>query len=78
MEVSIIAGSTSDLDTFPLNVKDALYSILQMPKGVPVATMAIGKPGVINAIVYAAKIIALQDSDMKARLTEFKAKGSKL
>ena len=80
----VIASLTSlpvigvPLDASPLNGKDALYSILQMPKGVPVATMAIGKPGVINAIVYAAKIIALQDSDMKARLAEFKEKGSKL
>ena len=66
------------LNASPLNGKDALYSILQMPKGIPVATMAIGKPGVINAIVFAARIIALQDSNMKAKLAEFKQEGSKL
>ena len=66
------------LNASPLNGKDALYSILQMPKGIPVATMAIGKPGVINAIVFAARIIALHDSEMKAKLAEFKNEGSKL
>src|SRR6056297_1186102 len=66
------------LDASPLNGMDALYSILQMPKGIPVATMAIGKPGVINAIVFAARIIALQNPAMKSRLAEFKQEGSKL
>ncbi|MFP4548578.1 MAG: 5-(carboxyamino)imidazole ribonucleotide mutase [Fidelibacterota bacterium] len=66
------------LNASPLGGVDALYSIVQMPKGIPVATMSIGKAGVINAIVYTAKIIALHDDSMKEKLTEFHKKGSKL
>lgn len=66
------------LDASPLGGVDALYSIVQMPKGIPVATMSIGKAGVINAIVYTAKIIALHNDEMKAKLLEFHDKGSKL
>ena len=66
------------LNASPLGGVDALYSIVQMPKGIPVATMSIGKAGVINAIVYSAKIIALQDDGMKNKLVEFHNKGSKL
>jgi len=66
------------LNASPLGGVDALYSIVQMPKGIPVATMTIGKAGVINAIVYTAKIIALHDDSMKAKLVDFHNKGSKL
>lgn len=61
-----------------LNGVDALYSIVQMPAGVPVATMAIGKAGAINAAVFAAEILALKNDDLKAKLTEFKQNGCKL
>lgn len=44
-------------DVGPLNGIDALLSIVQMPKGVPVAAMAIGAPGMLNSIYFAAKII---------------------
>jgi len=47
---------------------DALLSILQMPGGTPVATMAIGKPGATNAALLAARILALQDPALAARL----------
>ena len=47
---------------------DALLSIVQMPAGVPVATMAIGIPGVRNAALYAAQILARQDSAIYERL----------
>ena len=47
---------------------DALLSIAQMPKGTPVATMAIGAPGAINAAVFAAQILAVHDADLAARL----------
>ena len=47
---------------------DSLYSILQMPKGFPVATMAIGSAGAANAGLMAAGILALQDADLAARL----------
>ncbi len=46
-------------DTGPLNGIDALMSIVQMPKGVPVATMAIGKHGMLNAIHFAKRILNL-------------------
>lgn len=61
-----------------LNGVDALYSIVQMPSGVPVATCAIGKAGAVNAAVLAAQILGLQDNDIKQKFVEFKKKGSKL
>ncbi|MBM7114764.1 5-(carboxyamino)imidazole ribonucleotide mutase [Archangium primigenium] len=51
-----------------LNGFDALLSIVQMPKGVPVGTMAIGKPGAINAALYAAAILSLKHPELRARL----------
>lgn len=47
---------------------DALLSIVQMPRGTPVATMAIGRPGAANAALFAAKILALGDPALAARL----------
>ena len=61
-----------------LGGQDALYSMVQMPAGVPVATLAIGSAGARNAAVLAAEIIALHDGDVKAKLRAFKEKGSKL
>ncbi|MEM7104174.1 MAG: 5-(carboxyamino)imidazole ribonucleotide mutase [Bacteroidota bacterium] len=57
---------------------DALYSIVQMPPGVPVGTVAVGKAGARNAAVLAARIIALHDNDVKAKLEEFKGMGFKM
>ncbi|MEN3038089.1 MAG: 5-(carboxyamino)imidazole ribonucleotide mutase [Candidatus Kryptonium sp.] len=57
---------------------DALYSIVQMPPGIPVATVAIGKAGAINAAVLAVEILALQDAELRKKLEEFKKQGSKL
>lgn len=57
---------------------DALYSIVQMPSGVPVATMAIGKAGAINAAVFAAEILGVDDENIKQKLIEFKKMGCKL
>lgn len=51
-----------------LNGVDSLLSIVQMPKGVPVGTLAIGKPGAANAALLAASIIALQDTGVRERL----------
>ncbi|KAB2953261.1 5-(carboxyamino)imidazole ribonucleotide mutase [Heliorestis acidaminivorans] len=53
---------------------DALLSIVQMPGGVPVATMAIGIPGAKNAGLMAARILSINDSALEARLEEYKAK----
>ena len=61
-----------------LNGVDALYSIVQMPSGVPVATCAIGKAGAINAAVLAAEILGLQENKIKQKIIEFKKQGSKL
>ncbi|MBT6272452.1 MAG: AIR carboxylase family protein, partial [Rhodobacteraceae bacterium] len=47
---------------------DSLYSILQMPKGYPVATMAIGNPGASNAALLATSILSLNDSEISKRL----------
>ncbi|MCB0502845.1 MAG: 5-(carboxyamino)imidazole ribonucleotide mutase [Bacteroidetes bacterium] len=57
---------------------DALYSIVQMPPGLPVGTLAVGKPGARNAAILAARILALQDADLQAKLEEFKGMGYKL
>jgi 5-(carboxyamino)imidazole ribonucleotide mutase len=55
-----------------LNGIDSLLSIVQMPKGVPVATMAIGKAGAANAGLFAAAIIALSDARLAQRLREWR------
>ena len=51
-----------------LNGLDSLLSIVQMPGGVPVATMSIGKAGAINAAVYAAKILSLSNTEISTNL----------
>ncbi len=60
------------LDGSALNGVDALYAIVQMPAGVPVATMAIGKAGARNAAIFAAQIIALGDPTVAEKLQAFK------
>ncbi len=52
---------------------DSLLSIVQMPAGVPVATLAIGKPGAVNAALLAASILALGDAALAARLDAWRA-----
>ena len=47
---------------------DALYSTIQMPSGIPVATMAIGEAGAVNAGVFAAEILALKDPSLRDKL----------
>jgi 5-(carboxyamino)imidazole ribonucleotide mutase len=53
---------------------DSLLSIVQMPGGVPVGTLAIGKPGAINAGLLAASILALGDPALAGRLAEWRAR----
>ncbi|MDA7857921.1 5-(carboxyamino)imidazole ribonucleotide mutase [bacterium] len=60
------------MDTKSLSGVDSLYSIVQMPKGIPVATMSIGKPGAINAGILAAEILALSHSGIKKELKKYK------
>lgn len=53
---------------------DALYSIVQMPAGLPVATVAVGKAGARNAAVLCARIFAVSHPEMEERLEQFKEK----
>ena len=73
-----LPGMTASLTTLPvlgvpitskaLNGIDSLYSIVQMPKGVPVGTLAIGRSGAINAALLATAVLALTDDDIASRL----------
>ena len=56
---------------------DSLLSIAQMPKGIPVGTLAIGEDGAINAALLAASIIALSDLNVKRKLNQFRLNQSK-
>lgn len=51
-----------------LNGQDSLYSIVQMPAGIPVGTLAIGKPGAINAALLAASVLSLSDDTISQKL----------
>ncbi len=62
------------IDSSALGGLDALLSTVQMPPGVPVATMAIGKSGATNAGVLAAQILALGDYGLRRKLEAFKAR----
>jgi len=57
-----------------LNGKDSLLSIVQMPKGVPVATFAIGDAGAVNAGLFAVSLLAGQDETLKQKLVTFREK----
>jgi 5-(carboxyamino)imidazole ribonucleotide mutase len=73
-----LPGMTASLTELPvfgvpieskaLSGVDSLYSIVQMPAGVPVGTLAIGKPGAINAALLAASVLALNDPLLAGRL----------
>ena len=77
-----LPGMTASLTSLPvlgvpveshsLKGQDSLLSIVQMPGGVPVGTLAIGKAGAINAGLLAASIVALSDPALDARLIEFR------
>jgi 5-(carboxyamino)imidazole ribonucleotide mutase len=54
--------------------QDSLYSIVQMPKGIPVATFAIGGAGAANAALFAVALLALSDTNMQKKLSDFRAK----
>ncbi|HKJ66704.1 MAG TPA: 5-(carboxyamino)imidazole ribonucleotide mutase [bacterium] len=62
----------------PLDGIDALHSMVQMPGGVPVATVAIGKHGARNSAVLAAQILALSDEEMEKRMDVFKENGCRI
>lgn len=55
-----------------LQGQDSLYSIVQMPKGIPVATFAIGKAGAINAALFAVSMLANSDAQLARQLAQFR------
>lgn len=79
-----LPGMTASLTILPvfgvpiesraLKGQDSLYSIVQMPPGVPVGTLAIGKPGAINAALLAASVLALSDAALAGRLMAWRQK----
>jgi 5-(carboxyamino)imidazole ribonucleotide mutase len=62
------------MESKALKGMDSLLSIVQMPAGVPVGTLAIGKAGAVNAALFAAAILALEDDGVRERLVRFRAK----
>lgn len=75
-----MAASLTPLPVFGVPVKskalsgqDSLLSIVQMPGGIPVGTLAIGEPGAINAALLAAAVLALSDEDLADRLDAYRA-----
>jgi len=73
----IAAGTTRPVIGVPMESKylkgiDSLFSIVQMPNGIPVGTMAIGEPGARNAALFAAEIIALLNKKVARALSAFK------
>jgi 5-(carboxyamino)imidazole ribonucleotide mutase len=75
-----MAASLTELPVFgvPIQSKalsglDSLYSIVQMPAGIPVGTLAIGKAGAVNAALLAASVLALNDTELAARLNAWRA-----
>jgi 5-(carboxyamino)imidazole ribonucleotide mutase len=61
------------MESASLKGLDSLLSMVQMPGGVPVATFAIGKPGAINAALFAVAILALGDATIKKALDDYRA-----
>jgi 5-(carboxyamino)imidazole ribonucleotide mutase len=79
-----LPGMTASLTSLPvfgvpvesktLSGQDSLYSIVQMPPGVPVGTLAIGQAGAINAALLAASVLALSDDALSKRLEAWRAR----
>ena len=79
-----LPGMTASLTSLPvfgvpieskaLSGQDSLYSIVQMPPGVPVGTLAIGQAGAINAALLAASVLALSDAALSRRLEAWRAR----
>ena len=65
------------MHTEVLKGRDSLYSIVQMPKGVPVATMAIGKSGAVNGAIMAVEIIALSNTQVRKELKRYREEMAK-
>jgi 5-(carboxyamino)imidazole ribonucleotide mutase len=65
------------MNTHALEGKDSLLSIMQMPAGIPVGTLAIGKAGAINAALLAASVLALNDGPLAKRLDAWRKRQTK-
>ncbi len=65
------------IESKKLNGLDSLLSIAQMPKGIPVGTLAIGEDGAINAALLSASIIAITDTTVKKKLNQWRLSQSK-
>jgi len=65
------------MNTHALEGKDSLLSIMQMPAGIPVGTLAIGKPGAINAALLSAAVLALSDDKVAKRLAAWRSRQTK-
>ena len=65
------------MNTHALEGKDSLLSILQMPGGIPVGTLAIGTPGAINAALLSAAVLALSDAKIAKSLADWRARQTK-
>ncbi len=61
------------METDPFKGVDSFLSTVQMPAGVPVATVSVGKAGAVNAAVLACQILALSDDRLRAKLADYKA-----
>jgi 5-(carboxyamino)imidazole ribonucleotide mutase len=82
-----LPGMTASLTPLPvfgvpmkshaLEGKDSLLSIVQMPAGIPVGTLAIGKPGAVNAALLAAAVLALSDPKIAKRVDDWRARQTK-
>ena len=64
------------IESKALSGMDSLLSIVQMPPGIPVGTLAIGRPGAINAALLAASVVALEDGTIKKALRDWRQKQS--
>ena len=64
------------METRGLGGLDSLLSMVQMPRGIPVGTLAIGNSGAVNAALFAAEILALGDEGIAAKLDDFREKQS--
>jgi phosphoribosylaminoimidazole carboxylase PurE protein len=60
------------IDATSMRGLDSLLAMVQMPAGIPVATMAIGSDGARNAGIFAARILAIEDAELEDRLLQFK------
>ena len=76
----VLAGHTTlpvigvPMPAWSLDGLDSLLATVQMPKGVPVATVAIGKAGAVNAAILAVQIMALSDDELAEKIVEYKKK----